>query len=82
MNIRKNNMLYNNLITICKDIIGPAAPMFLDSILGILNIKKEEIKNEDLHRIAESAYARTSKYTGLIHPIHDDIKKAILALSK
>jgi hypothetical protein len=75
-------MLYNDIIGICRDVIGPAAPMFLDSVLRDLNLKKDSITHEDLRRIADNAYEKTSKYTGLMRPINDDIKKAILDLGR
>lgn len=73
-------MLYEKLIEVSKVYIGPVAPSFVDSILRILKLDKDAIDQSNILAIADEAYNRTKNYTTLVNPIHDDIKKDILAI--
>jgi hypothetical protein len=73
-------MLYENLIEVSKVYIGPVAPSFVDSILRILKLDKDAIDQSNILAIADEAYKRTKNYTTLVNPIHDAIKKDILAI--
>lgn len=71
--------MYDELIKICKEYIGAAAPMFVDSVLRKGGVEKDSIGDSDLDKIAEVAAERVRSYT-LPKPIDEPLKKAILEL--
>ncbi len=73
-------MLYEKIVDVSREYIGPVAPTFVDNILEQLSLDKNALNEGDLVKIAQMAYVKTKAFSSLAKPIQEDIKKDILAL--
>jgi len=56
--------MYDKLIAVVREYVGVVAPVFVDACLKEAGVTdKENITAEDLDKIAQAAFVKTSKYT-------------------